>query len=94
MFRHVVQEGLVCFDCDQQRTDRLLSRFWFCLPFEVSVIVLFRSAVLTVLLKGQVVEVLPSIWEVVALMPKIVKRMQWLCSGGWVEFAGQQGITR
>lgn len=62
----------------------------------MSVIVLFRNAVLTLLLKGQVVEVLPSVWEVVALMPKMIKKRcplpAWMCSGG-MEFGGQQGIT-
>lgn len=45
----------------------------------MSVIFLFRNAVLTVLLKGQVVEVLPSVWEVVALMPKMIKTVPTAC---------------
>lgn len=45
----------------------------------MSVIFLFRNAVLTVLLKGHVVEVLPSVWEVVALMPKMIKTVPTAC---------------
>lgn len=62
----------------------------------MSVIVLFRNAVLTVLLKGQVVEVLPSVWEVVALMPKMIKNgahcLLGCAVGGW-SLVGQQGIA-
>lgn len=61
----------------------------------MSVIVLFRNAVLTVLLKGQVVEVLPSVWEVVALMPKMIKTVPTACLdvqwGGW-SLGGSRGL--